>query len=267
MSSINNLVGLIDQLLPKVQPWQTSSWWGSKKSKTQQIAEFMSDLMNQKAQMTLDRLKFDKTVSDKVAGQGMDYNKYFEFPNVRLANLAKAITKGLSTDTEKMYAVEQWVNENIEYELDITNYRMGEYWAYPTETLNHGDGDCEDMAFLISSLALHAGVDSDRVRMYGGFVRAGTGAQSSYSLAGHGWGAFKRDDGEWVAIEGSYYPTDTPIDERTPMRQDLNYVEDFWYVTKDGVINSIWRNYIRNPGTGFAMIPYTTTGSNINIRV
>jgi predicted transglutaminase-like cysteine proteinase len=43
-------------------------------------------------------------------------------------------------------------------------------WALPTMTVESGQGDCEDGAFLIQSLALHAGVDPDRLRTYGGIV-------------------------------------------------------------------------------------------------
>lgn len=50
------------------------------------------------------------------------------------------------------------------YYLDKTNgigelflYGMGEYWAYPLETLHHGYGDCEDTSFLAAALFKAAG--------------------------------------------------------------------------------------------------------------
>ena len=121
--------------------------------------------------------------------------------------------------------------------------------------------NCEDFGFLITSLGLHAGVDSSRLRMYGGYVKAGEGAQ----YGGHGWAVFKRDDGEWVPLDGSYYTTDQPIDERTPLRNNPNYVEDFWYVTKDGTVDATYKNYIRNPEMGAMYSPEDSKGWSINI--
>lgn len=40
-----------------------------------------------------------------------------------------------------------WVCRNISYRRDI-----GEWWSFPTETLNRGSGDCEDSSILTCSL-------------------------------------------------------------------------------------------------------------------
>jgi hypothetical protein len=596
MSSISSVSNFISELLPQINDWKSATIWDSFKTDPNSASAFIQNLMNTKSALDVALLRFNGAVSGKAAEQDLDYNKYFEYPNTRLFKLAAEITKGSYDDTEKMYKVEQWVNENITYQTDDLNYGQNEYWAYPTETLLHKDGDCianyeeiwtkdglkevgalqvgdivlsydfdkksycykpvlkiwekgnlpifrvkftngtwidvtedhpfwtrrvqkysdyektklcdidlsrwwkrkipcvkklpyvikdiawltedlcfvighflaegdtdrshvrtsgydvptsivpildkynipysittnnsgvpylnflssklkqylrlckvnsfdinipeelfylpanklyaiinghflgdghyskyaensnkektystssyklaydlqrlqmqlgipihmwlqkdhkglgnkpiwrlsynsnsyfakdygydgisevsihsvkpmgstntrdfmvadthtfvskfghichncEDMAFLITSLALHAGVDPSRLRMYGGLVKAGTGAMSRSSVAGHGWGAFKRDDGEWVPIEGSYYATDLAIDERVPLKDNYNYVEDFWYVTKNGVVDATWRNYIRNPDLGARMTAEHYKGWAINIRV
>lgn len=47
--------------------------------------------------------------------------------------------------------VQEWVNNNIDY---ISDREIGEYdyWKYPSETLDDGEGDCEDMAILIIAI-------------------------------------------------------------------------------------------------------------------
>lgn len=256
-------------LFPSASSWTSGSVTPAyliPKNTNDAVSSFLEQIIETKKDMEL----YTKTLSNtlgSVATKYQGYEEYFQYPNAQIAKLASKIVKeaGATTDTEKMYAVEQWVNNNISYELDDTNYRTSEYWAKPTETLAKGDGDCEDMAFLISSLALHAGVNPSRVRMYGGYVKTGAGAMSNYTVAGHGWSAFKRDDGEWVPIEGSYYPTDTPIDERTPLKDNRNYVEDFWYVTKDGTVDATFRNFIRDPEMGVRYSKGFLKGININI--
>ena len=267
MISISSTSNFIADLLPQVRDWKNYTIWDSFKKDPNSASAFIQNLMDKKSALDMAFLRFNGTVSGQAAGQDLDYNKYLQYPNTTLFKLAKEITKGFTTDTEKMYAVEQWVNANITYQTDDINYGVAEHWAYPTETLNRKRADCEDYSFLITSLAIHAGVDTSRVRMYGGLVKSGTGAMSKSSVAGHGWGAFKRDDGEWVPIEGSYYATDLAIDDRVPLKDNYNYVEDFWYVTKDGVVDATWRNYIRHPELGATMSKEHYKGWSINIQV
>ena len=43
-----------------------------------------------------------------------------------------------------------WVANNIDYEEDISQYGESDYWATPQETIDSGEGDCEDFAVLIA---------------------------------------------------------------------------------------------------------------------
>lgn len=194
------------------------------------------------------------------------YSKYLQFPDKHISDLAKEITNRSDTNDEKMYKIEQWVLDNIDYKSDLKNYGQNEYWALPTMTVNRGSGDCEDLGFLIHSLGLHAGVPHDRLRTYGGFVKMG---DNSYQLGGHGWTAYKREsDDKWTVLDGSYYTTDEPINERTPMKDDYNYVEDFFYITKDGTVNAEFSNFIRNPDNSLSFVSNTSLkGGLINEMV
>jgi transglutaminase-like putative cysteine protease len=55
----------------------------------------------------------------------------------------------------------------VGYLSDLKNYGKIELWTSPNETLERGSGDCEDMAFLICSMANslpnHLGPDEIRV--------------------------------------------------------------------------------------------------------
>ena len=82
---------------------------------------------------------------------GLGYEKYLQFPNAELQALANTIVSPSDTSDEKIYKIEQWVQENIRYVSDTENYGVPELWAYPTVTLKRGEGDCEDGAFLIHS--------------------------------------------------------------------------------------------------------------------
>lgn len=47
--------------------------------------------------------------------------------------------------------VQAWVNRNIDYVPDKNTGKI-DYFKYPSETLDDGEGDCEDMAILIIAI-------------------------------------------------------------------------------------------------------------------
>jgi predicted transglutaminase-like cysteine proteinase len=207
----------------------------------------IADILRQKYEFSLMLFQFNQN-SGVDPDSGDDYEKYLQFPNQRLSDLAYSIVDRSDSDDEKVYKIEQWVTENIEYVSDIKNYGTDEFWAYPTITLNKGKGDCDDGAFLIHSLALHAGVPMDRLRTYGGFVEAEEG---SFVLAGHCWTAYRREsDDEWVDVDWCYYPTDAPLSERVPMQDDTKYVDDFFYFDATKTVDASLLNRIRKPVGG-----------------
>jgi hypothetical protein len=158
------------------------------------------------------------------------------------------------------------VEDNIQYVPDIKNYGQDEYWALPVITLNKKKGDCEDGAFLLASLMLNNGVDPDRVRVYGGFVSAGTNA----STGGHAWVAYKREiDNDWVALDWCYYPTEELVSDRATLEEDLRYLDDYFYVTPFETVDATYMNTIRNLFQG-AIKAYTNKPQQeftIDIRV
>lgn len=179
---------------------------------------------------------------------GLGYEKYLQFPNPALSALAYSIVDRSDSNDEKMYKIEQWVIANTEYVSDIKNYGQDEFWAYPTITVNKGKGDCEDGAFLTHSLGLHAGVPMDRIRTYGGLVETEEGL---FILGGHGWTAYQREsDDEWVTLDWCYYPEDAPLYERIVMKDDMKYVDDFFFIEGFNTIDTSLINRIRRPMAG-----------------
>lgn len=188
------------------------------------------------------------------ADSGDDYERYLEYPNRNITRLVNSIVARSDSNDEKVYKIEQWVINNIEYALDIHNYGMNEYWATPSLTLLRQRGDCEDGAFLLHSLALHAGVPIDRLRTYGGFVELEEGIPL---LGGHGWTAYRREsDDEWIEVDWCYYPTDTLLTERTAMKHDSKYVDDFFYFDALKTVDTSLVNRIRKPFSGGLIYTY-----------
>lgn len=238
----------IQRLLPSSQQKSVSNVWDIIPTPEANNSFFpLAQILNHQYKLKIMLLEFNKNTGVDT-DSGDDYERYLQFYNANIASLANSIVDRSDSNDEKIYKIEQWVIENIEYVLDIHNYGMNEYWATPTLTILREQGDCEDGAFLIHSLALHAGVPIDRLRTYGGFVELEEGIPL---LGGHGWTAYKREsDDEWVEVDWCYYPTDTLLSERTAMKDDTKYVDDFFYVDALKTVDASLVNRIRKPVSG-----------------
>jgi len=268
MTTLNGIQDYITDLLPlpngnSLFPVNNSITDLFPPSTTDDVAGFLTNLYDtkQSLQVIVSRLAGN---SPKTPTKDLGYEKYLQFGNPQVASLANSIVNPSDDDTTKMQKIQNWVINNITYKSDDINYGQGEYWALPTETISKRSGDCEDGAFLIVSLGLNSGVDPSKLRMYGGYVVAGPNAQ----YGGHGWAAYKRDDGEWVPLDWCYYapdPETTTIAQLTPLKDDMNYIDDMFYVTKDGTVDATYTNYIRNPEMGARMSPEYSKGWNVNV--
>ena len=194
----------------------------------------------QEAQMELFRISAGVDIQST---SGKDYVKYLQQGNPRIKALAMSIVNPWDSNDTKMFKIEQWVIEHIEYKSDWENYGMDEYWAYPTQTLDRMSGDCEDGAFLLHSLALAAGVPAERLRTYGGLVFNPYGTEA----AGHGWTAYQREsDDEWIVMDWCYWPENSPVGERTSMSAALKYIDDFFFVNaQEGTVETPYSNRVR----------------------
>jgi len=232
----------ITPLLPKTDPQPKSIIDILPKPKG--INDLFDILMN-KLKMEMVLIQFHNNVGVHEESDEVDYSEYLQYPNRGIQMMANVIVDSHDSNDTKMFKIEQWIIENIRYQSDEKTYGKGELWAYPTMTASKGVGDCEDGAFLMHSLALHAGIPADRLRTYGGLVYAD---QYGISTGGHAWTAYQREvDDEWIIVDWCYWPTDLPLDERNPMSNRHSYIDDWFYVQRDKTVESPYANYVRNP--------------------
>ena len=202
----------------------------------------LHSLLTNMFNMKIAIIKLQNPALSNDVDSGLDYERYLQFPNSSIKALASSIVSLTDSDDTKMYKIEQWVINNIEYVSDIEQYKQSELWAYPTMTVNSYQGDCEDGAFLIHSLALNAGVDPNRLRTYGGIVTTSEGSRTG----GHAWTAYQREsDNEWIILDWCYWPTSEPLNERYSMSENLKYIDDYFFVQATKTIETPYTNRVR----------------------
>jgi predicted transglutaminase-like cysteine proteinase len=233
-------LGVVDitPLLPK--PDMPSKLWDFLSPVASPFADLFDTLENIVA-TKIALIQINNTISTD-PDSGIDYEKYLQFPDPRIQALATSIITPADSNDVKMYQIEQWVIGNIAYVSDIEQYAESELWALPTMTIDSRQGDCEDGAFLLHSLALHAGIPSDRLRTYGGLVFTGDGM----GVGGHAWTTYQREiDNKWIIADWCYWPTDTPIPERSPMSENLKYIDDYFFVQATKTVETPYTNRVR----------------------
>jgi LDH2 family malate/lactate/ureidoglycolate dehydrogenase len=73
-------------------------------------------------------------------------------------------------EEQRLALVNQFYNRRVLFRDDLEVWGQVDYWASPLETLNKGEGDCEDYAIAKYFTLLAAGVPGSRLRMV--YVRA-----------------------------------------------------------------------------------------------
>jgi len=243
ISSRSKRLGAVDitPLLPETQ--KPATLWDIIAPDQSPFADLFSVLDNI-VETKLVLVSYRDTISLNT-DSGADYERYLQFPNAKIQALTDTIVRPGEPDDMKMYKIEQWVIDNITYVSDLEQYGENELWALPTMTLDSSQGDCEDGAFLIHTLALHAGVESERLRTYGGLVATGEGT----GVGGHAWTAYRREiDDHWIILDWSYWPTDAPLAERDPMSEQMKYIDDYFFVQATKTVETPYTNRVRYAG-------------------
>lgn len=86
-------------------------------------------------------------------------------PSLMRAQLTRAAVTHELGETAKLERINRWVNRQIAYVADESNYRQRDYWATADETVSRGSGDCEDFAILKMHLLRAAGIGDDRMKL------------------------------------------------------------------------------------------------------
>lgn len=74
------------------------------------------------------------------------------------ADVTELLEKETGSGIERLQAVNRWVNHNIAYAEDRAIWSRRDYWATADETLQLGQGDCEDLAIVKYQMLLSLGV-------------------------------------------------------------------------------------------------------------
>ena len=131
------------------------------------------------------------------------------------------------THDETAGNIQKYVVKFLKYVSDETLGRS-EYWLFPKETIELGQGDCEDGAILIASLLLTALPESERwrVRMAAGLVQSAPTAPEG----GHGWCDYIRcKDNECVILDWCYMQdSGVPVHKKKLAKENKPY-ETTWF--------------------------------------
>jgi predicted transglutaminase-like cysteine proteinase len=65
----------------------------------------------------------------------------------------------------KLRRVNDFINQQIAFESDISVWQQSDYWATPLETIGQGAGDCEDFAIIKYVSLRMAGVSTHKLRL------------------------------------------------------------------------------------------------------
>ena len=138
------------------------------------LGTYIFDYSNWGTIEALNRYHFNRYLyleSSKKAHLGYDEQSFYAMrPIVKVFDeeilaLSNAITKGLSTDHEKLLAIYKWVAENIYYDLDGFYSNTYTYQDAKT-TLDTRKGVCSNYALLLKELLGAAGIYSEIVNGY-----------------------------------------------------------------------------------------------------
>ena len=100
---------------------------------------------------------------------------------------------------------------------------------------------------MIHSLSLNAGVDSERLRTYGGVV-AWENENGGLSSGGNAWTSYKtEEENDWIIADWCFFDTDKSFGSRTKMQDDSKYVDDYFFVNLKNTVDTPYSNGIRDP--------------------
>ena len=139
----------------------------------------------------------------------------FSHAETKIERVVKTIVRDRDSNDNKVYKIEKWVRDNVEYHSDKKQFNMNERWTMPMETLQRRKGDCEDGAILLMSFAVTAGIPKERIRLYAPIVTS-----NGY----HASVAYRREsDDNWVWVEWTIRKTHSlgRIDKR-PVIEEIN---------------------------------------------
>lgn len=152
-----------------------------------------------------------------------------------------------STPNETALACQKFVCSALKYAYDEKINKCPDFWQFPFESVQSGEGDCEDGAILLVSLMINAGIPSWRCKVVAGtaLVDPNSSAVTSTNQAkvgGHGWAIYLADRPEserkleWVILDWCYQEDPDVPCEKKPLARDGGYkgsYQDVWFTFND----------------------------------
>lgn len=83
-------------------------------------------------------------------------------------------------ESDQVAAVNSFYNRRIVFKEDAENWGQNDYWASPLESLNRGEGDCEDYAISKYATLVAMGVTHSKLRLV--YVRALIGGPGGVAM-------------------------------------------------------------------------------------
>ncbi len=129
-----------------------------------------------------------------------------ESDNDEIIQLAQKITKGLTTDYEKLKAIYSWVCVNISYDYDVFYDRVSRGEAGALETLHTGRSVCQGYASLTAALLRAANIPAKIVSGYA--LGIGTDGEWTKEIlqsdkTNHAWNEAYAE-GRWVILDTTW---------------------------------------------------------------
>jgi len=98
-------------------------------------------------------------------------SRFGNAPLARFADWKTLVNEGRNLDEkEKLRRVNDFFNQRIGFDDDISVWGQTDYWATPLETIGMGSGDCEDFSIAKYFSLLAMGVPVNKLRLV--YVRA-----------------------------------------------------------------------------------------------
>lgn len=138
--------------------------------------------------------------------------------------LAKKITVGASTDSEKVYAIYNWIASNITYDNSLRNSEKLQKKIYVSEknvvknVLERQMALCGGYAFLFRDLCEKMNIKAEVIH---GFTKDNSGKLTDYKTPNHTWNAVKLN-GKWRLLDITW-----AVGYGIKGKPD-----DFWYLTR-----------------------------------
>ncbi|HEX6735966.1 MAG TPA: transglutaminase-like cysteine peptidase [Azonexus sp.] len=105
-------------------------------------------------------------------------------PQALFADWQGLLTEGRSLgEREKLRRVNDFFNQRIAFDDDISIWRQADYWATPLETIGSGRADCEDFSIAKYYSLLEMGVPVGKLRLV--YVRARQNGPAGPILQAH----------------------------------------------------------------------------------